>query len=83
MNERKRGREGATPESDPPYDKAQSGSSVGARAIDPEVLHRLIAVAAYYRAERRGFDPGGDLEDWLNAEAEILAEVENMKGLSA
>lgn len=31
----------------------------------------MIAVAAYYRAERRGFEPGHELEDWLAAEAEI------------
>jgi hypothetical protein len=33
-------------------------------------LHHEIAVAAYFRAERRGFAPGGELEDWLCAEAE-------------
>jgi hypothetical protein len=27
-----------------------------------------IAVAAYYLAEKRGFAPGGELEDWLDAE---------------
>jgi hypothetical protein len=31
----------------------------------------LVAVAAYYRAEKRGFAPGRELEDWLEAEAEI------------
>jgi hypothetical protein len=31
----------------------------------------MIAVAAYFRAERRGFTPGGEVEDWLEAEAEI------------
>ena len=31
----------------------------------------MIAVAAYYRAERRGFAPGHELEDWLAAAAEI------------
>jgi hypothetical protein len=30
-----------------------------------------IAEAAYWRAERRGFAPGSELEDWLNAEKEI------------
>jgi hypothetical protein len=33
--------------------------------------HRLIGVAAYYRAERRGFAPGGAEADWLEAEADI------------
>jgi hypothetical protein len=31
----------------------------------------LIATAAYYRAERRGFSPGNELEDWLAAEREV------------
>lgn len=32
-----------------------------------------IAVEAYYLAERRGFRPGGELEDWLEAEKRIDA----------
>jgi hypothetical protein len=31
----------------------------------------LIATAAYYRAETRGFQPGHELQDWLAAEREI------------
>lgn len=38
-----------------------------------EDRQRLIAEAAYFRAERRGFQPGRDLEDWLAAEIEIDA----------
>ncbi|MCC7259244.1 MAG: DUF2934 domain-containing protein [Gammaproteobacteria bacterium] len=34
---------------------------------------QLIAEAAYFRAERRGFAPGQELEDWLAAEIEIDA----------
>lgn len=30
-----------------------------------------IASAAYYRAQRRGFAPGHELEDWLAAEREV------------
>ena len=30
-----------------------------------------ISVAAYYRAARRGFEGGYELQDWLEAEAEI------------
>jgi hypothetical protein len=29
---------------------------------------RRMAVTAYLRAERRGFIPGAELEDWLEAE---------------
>ena len=34
-------------------------------------LKHLIAAAAYHRAEKRGFAPGYELQDWLDAEAEI------------
>lgn len=38
---------------------------------DPERRHALVAEAAYYRAERRGFAPGSELEDWCAAEHDI------------
>lgn len=38
-----------------------------------EDRHRLIAEAAYFRAEQRGFVPGCELEDWLAAELEVDA----------
>jgi Protein of unknown function (DUF2934) len=40
-----------------------------------EQLQARIAEAAYYRAERRGFAPGGEIEDWLAAEAELMART--------
>lgn len=43
-----------------------------ARTSDPARRHALIAESAYYRAERRGFAPGHELDDWLQAEAELL-----------
>jgi hypothetical protein len=33
----------------------------------------MIAEAAYYHAEKRGFAPGWEIEDWLAAEKEIDA----------
>lgn len=39
--------------------------------IDPERRRALIAEAAYFRAERRGFAPGHEAEDWLAAEIEV------------
>ena len=33
----------------------------------------LIAEAAFFRAEKRGFAPGSELEDWLAAESEVDA----------
>ena len=31
----------------------------------------MIAVAAYLRAEKRGFAAGGDVQDWDEAEKEV------------
>jgi hypothetical protein len=42
-----------------------------AAVIDPEHRRALIAEVAYYRAERRGFEPGHEAADWLSAEAEV------------
>jgi len=30
-----------------------------------------VEVAAYFKAQQRGFAPGGELDDWLEAEAEM------------
>ncbi|MGB5834525.1 MAG: DUF2934 domain-containing protein [Thiohalocapsa sp.] len=32
---------------------------------------RMVAVAAYFLAERRGFGPGGERQDWRQAEQQI------------
>lgn len=44
-----------------------------APSLDPTPAERaeMIAVAAYYLAERRCFAPGGAEADWLRAEAQI------------
>lgn len=34
-------------------------------------VEERVATAAYYRAEKRGFTPGQELDDWLEAEREI------------
>jgi hypothetical protein len=38
---------------------------------DNEDRHDRISTAAYYRAEQHGFDGVYELQDWLEAEAEI------------
>ncbi len=40
-----------------------------------ENRQEMIAIAAYYRAERRSFDGSDPMLDWLEAEAEIDAAV--------
>lgn len=48
--------------------------TAGAKMV-PEQRLKLIAQAAYFIAERRGFAPGNEVEDWLQAEAEIEARI--------
>jgi sterol desaturase/sphingolipid hydroxylase (fatty acid hydroxylase superfamily) len=38
-------------------------------------LDVMIAEAAYYKAEKRGFRPGSELRDWLEAKSEIIRLV--------
>jgi hypothetical protein len=40
----------------------------------------MIAEGAYLRAERRGFSPGHEAEDWLAAEAEVDALLKARHG---
>jgi len=47
-------------------DKGQSTSEV-----QMEDRLKNIEAAAYIKAERRGFTPGHEVEDWLEAEREV------------
>jgi len=47
-----------------------------ARGAGPHAeRHAMIAEAAYYTAERRGFESGHELDDWLVAESQIDAVI--------
>ena len=43
-------------------------------ALGDGQLRREIEMRAYYRYCERGCTPGGDMEDWLAAEQELLAQ---------
>lgn len=47
--------------------------------MDAQARHELIAVAAYFLAEGRGFASGFALDDWLRAEAEIDANLQRAR----
>jgi len=49
-------------------------------AVSQDVRRAMIAEAAYLRAERRGFAPGGEEEDWLAAETEVDALLKARHG---
>jgi len=51
------------------------------RKLDPGMLSAAeerrqgkIAEIAYYLAEKRSFEPGGETEDWLRAEGMLRAD---------
>lgn len=48
-----------------------SARSEAASAGESCPREQMIAEAAYYRAERRGFIAGHEMSDWLQAEAEV------------
>lgn len=35
-------------------------------------IGRVIAENAYYKAEKRGFEPGYEVHDWLESERDVL-----------
>src|SRR5260370_23168220 len=49
-----------------------AASTMGAStSVDPSVRRQLVAAEAYFRAERRGFAAGNELDDWGAAEAAL------------
>jgi hypothetical protein len=49
--------------------------SLPVKRVSDEERRAMIARAAYFRAERRNFAPGHELEDWMAAEAEVDREL--------
>ena len=59
-------------------EQGKAGSRTRRKATpDPATeRRRMIAEAAYYRARERNFRPGGELDDWLQAERDVDARLE-------
>jgi len=55
--------------------EAQSLPSEAQSVPSDAQLRKMIEEAAYYRAEKRGFAPGLEAQDWCKAEAEIQAHM--------
>lgn len=53
----------------------RASETMRSELVDPERRRQMIAEAAYCRAEQRGFAPGGELQDWLEAEAQTEASL--------
>lgn len=52
---------------------AGAGSRPAVAALPAAEREAMVRTAAFFRAERRGFAPGHEWEDWLAAEAEVSA----------
>ena len=56
--------------------RAPTRTCFPARDPHPPIDRRAwIAATAYAIAERRGFEPGHELEDWLKAEKQVQFEI--------
>jgi len=53
----------------PPADEDLSPET--AESPDPSRRHAMIAEAAFFIAQERGFTPGQELDDWLAAEQHV------------
>jgi len=60
------------------WETVRYGFSPLAPSLAPQ-LHVMIAEAAYFRAEKRGFEPGWEVSDWIEAEREILTQSGHRK----
>lgn len=49
--------------------------SSAADVADPAMRRKLVASEAYFIAERRGFLPGHELDDWVAAEAVVESRL--------
>lgn len=54
---------------------AKKSPAKKAPPVSPEHRYHMIATAAYFLAERRGFAGGYQMQDWIAAEAEIDAQL--------
>jgi hypothetical protein len=61
----------ATPQREMPKRAAERASEPPSEVPSPEDLRRRIEMQAYFKAKARGFEPGYELEDWLQAEREV------------
>jgi len=59
---------------------AAAGDAANGAIPSEAELMEMISEAAYYRAEKRGFSPGLEADDWVQAEAEVMARLQALRG---
>jgi hypothetical protein len=55
--------------------QATPGPDTRVESSSREDTRRRIAEAAYFRAKERNFEPGHELEDWVEAESEVMGRI--------
>ena len=59
----------------PETGRVPSAAVSASASASEEQVRAMIAEAAYYRAEKRGFSPGMEIEDWIAAEADVRSRA--------
>ena len=49
----------------------KKGTAVQAGNVSSTERQKMIELAAYLNAEKRGFSPGGEIQDWIEAEKQV------------
>jgi hypothetical protein len=68
---------GAAARKKPASESAGRAAADAKTALSNEDIYRLIAETAYFKAKARGFEPGGEVQDWIEAETEVRRRIEN------
>ncbi|MEO8158379.1 MAG: DUF2934 domain-containing protein [Betaproteobacteria bacterium] len=58
-----------------PAAKVAKKSKKASPVIAQDTWREMVATAAYYRAQARGFQPGSPEQDWLAAEAALKQQL--------
>lgn len=59
-----------------PDTPGHAAGNTGAK-LSPEEVYRLIQESAYFKAKERGFAPGHEVQDWIEAEAEVRERLDS------
>ena len=59
----------------PPIPRIQDVEPANSADLAQNEIDSMIAEAAYFIAEQRGFEPGHEVDDWLQAEAQIYDQL--------
>jgi len=60
----------------PARKSTEAAAAPAPKVLSPEELYRMIQETAYFKAKARNFAPGHDVQDWVEAEAEVRRRLE-------